>query len=117
MHSFMWGKQLLSVQRIRGGFLCAERSDNGQEPHVTSRMTSHGETRDHPYLGTAWKPFSITVITRRTGVAGSSRTEGAFAFVGTAVASGETSGACTVTETSRCESLRQPRGLLKRVNE
>src|SRR5882757_3229951 len=47
------------ARHVRGGFLCTEGSHNGREPHATSRMTFHRETRHHWYPQTAWENPSL----------------------------------------------------------
>src|SRR6516162_9924556 len=47
------------TRHVRGEFLCTEGSHNGREPHATSRMTFHRETRHHSYPQTAWENPSL----------------------------------------------------------
>src|SRR5580704_7628902 len=58
------GKQLFCrpARHVRGGFLCTEGSHNGREPHATSRMTFHRETRHHWYPQTAWENPSLCML-------------------------------------------------------
>jgi hypothetical protein len=55
------GKQLFAARdAMSGADSCVRKgSHNGREPHATSRMTFHRETRHHWYPQTAWEHPSL----------------------------------------------------------
>jgi hypothetical protein len=52
------------ARHVWGGFLCTEGYNNGREPHATSRMTFHRETRHHSCPQSAWENPSLRPLSR-----------------------------------------------------